>query len=169
MTDTNEISEREPVSVAVAMRGHEYYWPGKLPKGYGHMKPNQCFLNAQRLLQRRHYTGLRYVEGFVYADAHGEFPLHHAWLIDDGDQVIDPTLPGAVKLGKRRYAGIVFTTGEFKDAWFANMRRSVIEQGSAMTGMPFFYPDSSDLEAMERNVIMRQRADIARLVALLNP
>ncbi|MGI5292757.1 DNA-directed RNA polymerase subunit alpha C-terminal domain-containing protein [Nonomuraea polychroma] len=53
--------------------------------------PGQCFANAAHLADTR--PDLTYCEGVVYTRDLGTFD--HAWCVDAGDHVIDPTLPGA--------------------------------------------------------------------------
>lgn len=44
----------------------------------------ECFYNCQRLAS---YSGYRYFEGYAL----GIIPVHHAWLVDGKDRIIDPT------------------------------------------------------------------------------
>ena len=55
------------------------------PKGIKKGRDKQCFRNAYRLMDR---CGYRYVEGFVMACG---IPIHHAWVIDEKDNVIETT------------------------------------------------------------------------------
>ncbi|QBQ74829.1 hypothetical protein [Caudovirales GX15bay] len=62
--------------------------PSPLPDNYGRMRPRDCFLNATVLAHM--HPALRYVEGFAMHPA-TPFPIHHAWVVDGEDRVIDPT------------------------------------------------------------------------------
>jgi hypothetical protein len=62
-----------------------FYNPQPLPPDVPKMTPKMCFENAFLLAFLR--PQFRYVEGL----AMGIIPVHHAWLIDDNDNVIDPT------------------------------------------------------------------------------
>ena len=66
----------------------EYPWLGKLPKGFARMKQKACFSNAQELVLRR--EGLRYAEGEAWKEGMWQ-PVHHAWVLNEEDQVIDAT------------------------------------------------------------------------------
>jgi hypothetical protein len=98
--------------------GTEYEWLGKLPAGFARMKLNACFSNAQELVLRR--EGLRYVEGEAWKEGM-LFPVHHAWVINDEDQVIDATWTrrdqspriyrGAVVAGQEETAAHLLETG----------------------------------------------------------
>lgn len=59
-------------------------------------RAQQCFWNAYDLVMRN--EGLRYCEGLVETD---RMALHHGWVIDEADQVIDNTLTG-----RRQFKGI---------------------------------------------------------------
>jgi hypothetical protein len=81
----------------------EYEWPGKLLPGFARMKQQACFSNAQELVLSR--KGLRYVEGEAWK-AGMYRPVHHAWVIDENDQVIDTTWTNR-KQSPRTYRGVV--------------------------------------------------------------
>ncbi len=49
-----------------------------------------CFMNAARAVVFDS-TGLTYVEGFAISGRSLRLPVHHAWLVTDDGQVIDPT------------------------------------------------------------------------------
>jgi len=69
----------------------------------------QCFDNATRALISRLAAGdstVRYAEGYAM-DAELAIPMQHAWLVDAGDKVIDPTWRDAAD---NLYFGIVFET-----------------------------------------------------------
>lgn len=48
--------------------------------------PKNCFDNAYQLAKRR---GWRYVEGY----ATSIIPVHHAWVVDDADRIVEKTWP----------------------------------------------------------------------------
>lgn len=90
----------------------------------------ECFSNAQRLLMQELMIPeaerrLHYAEGYLAGTI---FPVHHGWLILDGEIVIDPTMkadgtartggPGGAGTGTlgvyrspREYFGVIFPTG----------------------------------------------------------
>ncbi len=68
--------------------------PIKVPRG----KPKACFENAFWLAMERPEE-LTYVEGFALA----MMPVHHAWVVDSENRVIDPTWKGGSE-----YLGIPF-------------------------------------------------------------
>ena len=68
---------------------HGVYFQGTpLPDYCEKMEAKECFYNCTILSSS---TGLTYVEGFVVRKDIN-FPIHHAWCIDDDGTVIDPTL-----------------------------------------------------------------------------
>jgi hypothetical protein len=80
-----------------------------LPKKYGRGQKRECFRNAIRLAKRNPNT-LRYVEGYALGSA---LPIliHHAWVIDAEDRVIDVTWDEPETC---HYFGRVFTVAEWK-------------------------------------------------------
>jgi hypothetical protein len=63
--------------------------PRPLPRGYRRGAVRACFENAYRLARRR---GLVYVEGLAFRTGAGDVPIHHAWCVEPGgDLVIDTT------------------------------------------------------------------------------
>lgn len=61
------------------------------PEGIKSMQMRQCFSNAQKLLFKKpgEYT---YVEGYACSGSLAvQLPMHHAWVVDDEGNVIDPT------------------------------------------------------------------------------
>jgi hypothetical protein len=78
-----------------------------LPSRFRPMTPQYCFANASKLMRRK---GLRYCEGYVWRTS---FPItiHHAWVIDDQNRVIDPTLERPEEC---EYLGIVFTADDLR-------------------------------------------------------
>jgi len=81
----------------------EYEWPGKLLPGFARKMQQACFSNSQELVLQR--EGLRYVEGTGWQKGM-LFPVHHAWVINNQDQVIDTTWTDR-KRTPRIYRGIV--------------------------------------------------------------
>lgn len=77
----------------------------KLPKGIRQRKKKQCFMNALLLAEERGWT---YCEGF----GHAIIPTHHAWVIDDKGNIVDPTWDEPEKCF---YAGIQFDTDKAID------------------------------------------------------
>ena len=64
---------------------HGRFWTvQEYPNALPTMPKKQCFENSY---QFSHHYGFRYVEGIAL----GVIPVHHAWLVDDEDRVIDPT------------------------------------------------------------------------------
>ncbi len=49
-----------------------------------------CFMNAARAVVMD-FVDLTYVEGFAISGGSLRLPVHHAWLVTDDGQVIDPT------------------------------------------------------------------------------
>jgi hypothetical protein len=102
----------------------EYPWYGKLPPGFARMKQNACFSNAQELVLRR--EGLRYVEGEAWKDGM-LFPCHHAWVINEDDQVIDVTWTRREQ-SPRVYRGAVVAD------------RDELKEHLIMKGAEYYYP-----------------------------
>jgi hypothetical protein len=64
---------------------HARFWTVQsYPSNLRPMVPQQCFDNAYRMARK---YGWRYVEGYAL----GILPVHHAWVVDHDDRVIDPT------------------------------------------------------------------------------
>lgn len=78
--------------------------PDDVPQG----QLGECFSNAGREVGGAY----RYVEGLAITSG-GIIPVHHAWLIDDDDNVIDSTWPPDLEAvhgdedGPREYFGLV--------------------------------------------------------------
>lgn len=101
---------------------HGQFWtPQNLPKGYRAGILKQCFHNSGRLALTR--KGVRYVEGYAIRLSLG-IPMHHAWVVDAKDRVIDVTwdLPIAAA-----YFGVAFPTATVR----AHQRP---EEGSMLYG-----------------------------------
>lgn len=93
----------------VVRKGKEYV--GRpLPAKYPKMASKHCFHNAGQLVRRR--RNLRYVEGFITDDGM-PMTIHHAWVIDAEDGVIDPTLATPETW---QYMGVAFTADEYRAA-----------------------------------------------------
>jgi hypothetical protein len=75
------------------LRNGKDYAGQDLPSNYKYRTPKMCFYNAERMALDRRFqrNTLRYCEGFARSK---EIPLliHHAWLINEFGEVIDPTL-----------------------------------------------------------------------------
>lgn len=85
---------------------HGRFWtPATLPSHIPQMTPKMCFENCFKLASRR--KNLRYVEGI----AMGVIPIHHAWVVDEDNNVIDPTWAsikdGSPAIGSA-YFGVTF-------------------------------------------------------------
>src|SRR5678816_4846577 len=63
------------------------YTPQPLPAKYTYGEMKQCFSNA--FFGTISSLTLRYVEGYGLTET--GLPMHHAWMIDADDRVIDPT------------------------------------------------------------------------------
>lgn len=74
----------------VAMHGGRTFEFRPRPDWQERMEPRQCFLNCTDLVMSG--DGLTYCEGYVMF---GEVPIliHHAWVVDEDGNLIDPTLP----------------------------------------------------------------------------
>ena len=67
-----------------------------------HAYMKQCFDNAYRVA-RRWPSKFRYVEGMAL----GVIPVHHAWVINEADEVLDPTwYQNRIELGSE-YFGVI--------------------------------------------------------------
>jgi len=83
------------------------------PKGIRKGRDKVCFMNSYHLTD----FGYRYVEGFAVPDIGIQFPIQHAWVIDDNDNVIETTW---AKSGLEYY-GIIFER-EFVDKVMFELR-----------------------------------------------
>jgi len=70
------------------------------PKGIRKGSNKHCFMNSYRLTKQ----GYRYVEGFAIANIGVQFPIQHAWVVDDKDNVIETTWAES----GLEYYGIIF-------------------------------------------------------------
>jgi hypothetical protein len=77
-----------------------------LPRRYVRRQPKACYYNAWKLV--RGSKTLRYVEGQC-ARIDLAIPIDHAWAIDAGGEIVDPTLADP---GRCEYYGVIFDTAE---------------------------------------------------------
>jgi hypothetical protein len=92
----------------VVRKGIEY--PARaLPPGYPKMQAKYCFANAAYLQRRWPGRKLRYCEGFV-SRPRLPISIHHAWIIDAEDQIIDPTLETP---SEYEYLGVPYTMARY--------------------------------------------------------
>jgi len=78
------------------------FQPRPLPSCYSRRTPNQCFKNAYDMLLED--QNLRYVEGIATS---GVLPVHHAWNIDENDEVVETTWQWREDYRPQAYYGIV--------------------------------------------------------------
>lgn len=96
----------------------EVFDPIPLPNEFEYGPEKACFGNSLMLAE---FLGLTYVEGYAFGPA--DFPIHHAWNVDDEGRLIDVTwsaiseetgermpMPGAA------YLGVRFSIGRADDA-----------------------------------------------------
>jgi hypothetical protein len=70
-------------------------------------KPRKCYKNAFDIVTSFSQPELYYCEGFAtYAGAN--IPVHHAWLVNDRSEVIDPTWHQPESFIEPAYLGVVF-------------------------------------------------------------
>jgi hypothetical protein len=83
------------------------YAPRPKPKGYKYGRLKDCFRNAGSLALENPET-LTYVEGYAFGYL---FPVHHAWVVDKDDQVIEVTWRTRGKFGIQPtdYWGVPFS------------------------------------------------------------
>jgi len=66
-----------------------------LPEDFQRGIPKECFSNSQQLLLEHHVQlldeSLTYVEGFACHAGGLNFPVHHGWLVDEHQRVVDVT------------------------------------------------------------------------------
>lgn len=62
-----------------------------LPKTYDKGRRKLCYANASALVLGA--MDLRYAEGYVMSPRTGNFPIEHAWAVDEQGRVVDNTLP----------------------------------------------------------------------------
>ena len=79
--------------------------PRQLPRKWRRLKgkARECFVNAANAAIM--HEELTYCEGYGFIEPFTELPIHHAWLIGPGGEVIDPTWPDAAG-----YLGVEFET-----------------------------------------------------------
>ena len=80
------------------LRHGRFFTPQPRPGRYRQRRAKACFYNAFMLAQK---TGLRYVEGVAIGNIRLNYPVHHAWCVDDDDCVVDATWanPGLAYFG----------------------------------------------------------------------
>jgi hypothetical protein len=83
-----------------------------------------CFENAAKLALAD--EDLTYVEGFAVPGEMGMFPLHHAWVVDEDDNVIDPTW-SMPEHGS--YFGVKFSMIELSAALLKNEHWGILSNG----------------------------------------
>lgn len=78
-----------------------FFTPAELPDSVGRLPARACYANAFAVATAR--SELTYVEGYAVCEAVAENLLHinHAWCVDSGGTVVDPTwpTPGLAYLG----------------------------------------------------------------------
>jgi hypothetical protein len=98
----------------VVKHGREFKADAQTYKGR-RMMEQRCFRNAA--LKALRNESLTYVEGFVRIVTPADdgvrliFPFRHAWLIDSGGKVIDPTLRQNGETREINYYGVPFNAG----------------------------------------------------------
>lgn len=91
-----------PVGLFYLKLGHSFEG-STLPQSFPRMTPGYCYANAGELALA--HPELTYVEGFACAKV--PVPVHHAWLVTQDGEVIDPTW-GAEPQGQ--YHGVAYRT-----------------------------------------------------------
>jgi hypothetical protein len=106
----------QPLTYQHIVREGREFTPMRRPKDFCKMKSGACFYNALVALQRRVIRdpecGLRYAEGFAQLTLSSGITwwVHHAWIVDLGDNAIDVTWQNA----GLRYIGFVL---DYRRAW----------------------------------------------------
>ena len=74
----------------------KWYKPQSRPDGFIKLTPKACFANSQYYSQLKN-KNLHYVEGYALSI----IPVHHAWVVDEDDNVIEVTwdTPGLAYFG----------------------------------------------------------------------
>lgn len=132
----------------------KFYEARRLPAEYRKMRIRQCFNNA--LLMACWYPNLRYCEGL----AHGVLPVHHAWCLDENDEVVDPTWKLKDReLSEIGYYGVVIPTEVVRMAVITVDRSGILDLWG--DGHPFLYrpwdPEAA-LRRLTTTVINRKAA-----------
>lgn len=89
------------------LRNGREYAGRPLPKRFKLGTPKACFWNAQDIV-RRSRGRYHYVEGYAYRF----IPMHHGWVVDDENLVIEPTLRDGLDgspLEETQYYGVRLT------------------------------------------------------------
>lgn len=104
----------------IARLGHGAKPGQPLPSKYRRGRQRECFKNAA-LLALEH-DELCYVEGYA---SRATLPLliEHAWCLDPGGDVIDPTWEASAA---DEYAGLVIDRAELREALLATQRYGVV-------------------------------------------
>lgn len=98
-----------------AYRGRE------LPKKYERGPARMCFMTCANMAMRD--RRLTYVEGFGAIASLGDFPMHHAWLLDKCNRVIEPTWEGGKEIN---YIGVKIATGLLTDELYRTKNYGVL-------------------------------------------
>ena len=80
----------------VLKHGHQVGPRIPLPEGVSWMTARMCFSNAFNLAVYDDHDRFTYMEGYAYTP--GIIAVHHAWVVNDKDEVIDPTWMDGGKL-----------------------------------------------------------------------
>lgn len=110
------------------------------------MEKKECFKNAAEFVAMK--RNVRYAEGFATRPDIGML-IHHAWAIDDDDQVIDPTWDRPEECF---YMGIVLTSGEVWSELRRNDFYGVLDTGR---GTNFRFMGERDPAMMEEIKLMQ--------------
>ncbi len=94
-----------------------HFIPMGLPSNYRRGIAKQCFANSQRIVMRSFAKtgmgGIRYAEGYACSGKLSvSLPIHHAWIVDENGQVIDPTWECPET---SVYFGVTFETGFLRE------------------------------------------------------
>lgn len=110
----------------IAHRVGRPFHPAPLPGHVPRAVPMRCFENAANLAIRD--PGLAYAEG-VALDPGIPLPVHHAWVVDPGGRVVDPTWPDPERC---EYIGIAFTRGQVARERRRTGRFGMLDTGSGL-------------------------------------
>lgn len=97
-----------PAAVADYLKRNGQEWTAQpLPDEYERGEPQQCFTNATQLVIAD--SSLRYCEGYLHRPG-SAFAFLHAWAVDEGGNVIDPTIDDPEEC---RYWGVAYDSVEY--------------------------------------------------------
>lgn len=82
----------------------------------------QCYDNAWTMKNRRRKQRLRYCEGYVALE-NIMIPVHHGWLLNDEDEVVDPSV---YQNKTAVYYGIEYADEFAKKAWALLRKKRLI-------------------------------------------